>query len=66
MPGCASRLGSHSGEADPQGGRLGKLLNPAGAPVWSTVIAKYGVSEWLVCRILGQHRSTQRKIPKRP
>ena len=30
------------------------------------VIAKYGVSERLACRILGQHRSTQRKIPKQP
>ena len=26
--------------------------------------AKYGVSERLACRALGQHRSTQRKIPK--
>jgi len=30
------------------------------------VIAKCGVSERLACRILGQHRSTQRKIPKQP
>ncbi len=30
------------------------------------VIAKYGVSERLACRILGQHRSTQRKIPRQP
>jgi len=30
------------------------------------VIAKYGVSERLACRVLGQHRSTQRKIPKQP
>ena len=28
--------------------------------------AKYGVSERLACRVLGQHRSTQRKIPKEP
>ena len=28
--------------------------------------AKYGVSERLACRVLGQHRSTQRKIPKQP
>ena len=27
-------------------------------------IAKFGVSERLACRILGQHRSTQRKVPK--
>jgi len=30
------------------------------------VIAKYGVSERLASRILGRHRSTQRKIPKQP
>jgi transposase InsO family protein len=30
------------------------------------VIAKYGVSERLACRVLGQYRSTQRKIPKLP
>ena len=27
------------------------------------MIAKHGVSERLACRVLGQHRSTQRKIP---
>jgi len=26
-------------------------------------MAKFGVSERLACRVLGQHRSTQRKIP---
>ena len=30
------------------------------------VIAEHGVSERLACRGLGQHRSTQRKIPKAP
>jgi putative transposase len=30
------------------------------------VIAKYGVSERLACRVLGQYRSTQRKIRKQP
>jgi transposase InsO family protein len=30
------------------------------------VIAKYGVSERLACRVLGQHRSTQRKVLKQP
>ena len=30
------------------------------------VIAKHGVSERLACRVLGQHRSTQRKIPTTP
>lgn len=28
------------------------------------VITKFGVSERLACRVLGQHRSTQRKAPK--
>jgi putative transposase len=30
------------------------------------VVAKHGVSERLACRVLGQHRSTQRKKPTRP
>ena len=27
-------------------------------------VLKFGVSERLACRVLGQHRSTQRKVPK--
>jgi transposase InsO family protein len=30
------------------------------------VVARHGVSERLACRVLGQHRSTQRKKPTRP
>jgi transposase InsO family protein len=30
------------------------------------VTSKFGVSERLACRVLGQHRSTQRKVPKQP
>ena len=30
------------------------------------MVAKHGVSERLACRVLGQHRSTQRKKPTRP
>jgi len=30
------------------------------------VIAKYGISERLACQVLGQPRSTQRKIPQQP
>jgi transposase InsO family protein len=30
------------------------------------VVAKHGISERLACRVLGQHRSTQRKKPTRP
>ena len=29
-------------------------------------MAEHGVSERMVCRVLGQHRSTQRKIPTTP
>jgi len=28
------------------------------------VVLEHGISERLACRVLGQHRSTQRKIPK--
>ncbi|KTQ74892.1 integrase, partial [Aureimonas ureilytica] len=27
-------------------------------------VRKFGVSERLACRVLGQHRSTQRKVPR--
>jgi putative transposase len=30
------------------------------------VIAEHGVSERFACRVLGQHRSTQRKVPTKP
>ena len=30
------------------------------------MVAKHGISERLACRVLGQHRSTQRKKPTRP
>ena len=30
------------------------------------VVAEHGVSERLACRVLGQHRSTQRKVPTTP
>jgi putative transposase len=30
------------------------------------VVAQHGVSERMACRVLGQHRSTQRKIPTTP
>jgi len=30
------------------------------------VVAEHGVSERMACRVLGQHRSTQRKIPTTP
>ena len=62
-----SGLGSHPGEADPEGGGLGKRLSPARRRACvEHVIAPYGVSERLACRGLGQHRSTQRQVPTEP
>ena len=29
-------------------------------------MAEHGVSERMACRVLGQHRSTQRKVPTTP
>ena len=47
-------------------GRLGKLLSPARRRACvDHVIAELGVSERLACRVLGQHRSTQRKRRRR-
>ncbi len=58
-------VGSDAGEADPPGGRPGKLLSPARRRrCIEHVMAKLGISERLACRVLGQHRSTQRKAPK--
>ena len=52
-------------EADLEGIRLGKLLSAARRwGVVTHVAAKLDVSESLTCRVLGQHRSTQRKAPK--
>ena len=43
----------------PEGSRLGKLISPARRRLCiDRVIAKFGVSERLACRVLGQHRST--------
>ena len=30
------------------------------------MVAEHGVSERMACRVLGQHRSTQRKVPTPP
>jgi putative transposase len=58
-------LRSDAGEADPAGGRLGKLLSPARRRrCIDHVMMKLDVSERLACRVLGQHRSTQRKAPR--
>jgi putative transposase len=43
------------------------LMTPAARRVWvQHVTAVLGVSERHACKVLGQHRSTQRKIPKFP
>src|SRR5918998_1143770 len=52
-------------QADPQGGRLGKLLSPARRRVCIEHVGReLQVSERRACAALGQHRSTQRKLPR--
>jgi len=46
--------------------RLLQELAAHNSMILDQVIAKYGVSERLACRGLGQYRSTQRKIRKQP
>jgi hypothetical protein len=42
-----------------------KLVSPARRrQCIEHVMKKHGVKERLACRVLGQHRSTQRKVPK--
>ena len=56
---------SDPGQADPERGRLGKLLSPARRRACiEHVRSKLKLSERRVCRVLGQHRSTQRRIPQ--
>src|ERR671916_1642513 len=55
----------HPRQADPQRGRRGKLPSPARRRACiEHVRDKLRVSERRVCRALGQHRSTQRKLPR--
>src|SRR5690606_35940106 len=59
-------------EADPERGCFGtrraanaKLLSPARRRrCVDRVMAKFSVSERFACKVLGQHRSTQRKKPQ--
>ena len=45
----------------------GKLLSPARRRACvDHVVAELGISERRACRVLGQHRSTQRKVPTTP
>jgi hypothetical protein len=55
----------HARQADPQGGRLGKLQSPARRRACiEHVRHKLRVSERRACAALGQHRSAQRKAPR--
>ncbi|MEN5338363.1 IS3 family transposase, partial [Brucella pseudintermedia] len=46
-------------------GCFGKLLSPARRRrCVDHVMAKFSVSERFACKVLGQHRSTQRKKPQ--
>src|SRR5215210_7019333 len=57
--------GSHPRQADPTGGRAGKLLSPARRRACVEHIRSVlTISERRACRALGQHRSTQRKAPR--
>lgn len=55
-----------AGQADPDGGGTGKLLSPSRRRACidhvRTVLPR--LSERRVCRVVGQHRSTQRRIPR--
>src|ERR671913_597788 len=56
---------SDAGQADPAGGRTGKLLSPARRRACiEHVTDVLHVSERRACRALAQHRSTQRKVPR--
>ena len=47
--------------------RFGKLVSPARRRICvERAMGTFGVSERFACRVLGQHRSTQRKIAKTP
>src|SRR5205823_9113469 len=60
-----SDLGPDAGQADPPGGSPGKLLSPARRRACiEHVRCSLGVSERRACAALGQHRSTQRKMPQ--
>src|SRR3954463_6075958 len=63
-PRTACDCGPDAGQADPAGGSPGKLLSPARRRVCiEHVRRELGVSERRACAALGQHRSTQRKVP---
>ena len=60
-----SSIGPYAGQADPKGGRIGKRLSPSPRRACiDHVRSQMKVSERRVCRALGQHRSTQRRLPR--
>ena len=59
-------VGSDARQADPAGSLKEKLLSPARRRrCIDHIMTMMPVSERRVCRVLGQHRSTQRKTPRR-
>src|ERR671920_2261889 len=57
--------GPDLGQANPGGGRTGKLLGPARRRACvEHIVHTMGVSERRTCAALGQHRSTRRKAPR--
>src|SRR3954447_6401037 len=64
-PASPSGVGPDAGQADPAGGSPGKLLSPARRRACIEHVRRaLSVSERRACAALGQHRSTQRKIPQ--
>src|SRR5437764_1688000 len=65
QPAAPRGVGPDIGQADPAGGGAGKLLSPARRRACIEHIrGVLYVSERRACAALGQHRSTQRKIPR--
>ena len=59
------RFGPDPGQADPEGGGPGKLLSPARRRACIAHVRQVlSISERRACAALGQHRSTQRKVPR--
>jgi len=64
-PAAAGDLGPDAGQVDPPGGGTGKLLSPARRRACIEHVRQLlSVSERRACAALGQHRSTQRKLPQ--
>jgi len=65
QPAAQSGVRPDAGQAHPPGSCAGKLLSPARRRACiEQVRAQLHVSERRACAALGQHRSTQRKVPR--